>query len=83
MNNSLHLPKIVKGRPSTITLQSLYEYIELLEKRREERVFNLQAELEACYIRKNISPHASLFKKDPYNQYIWIEITDINDKKPT
>ena len=47
MNNSPHLPKIVKGRPSTITLQSLYEYIELLEKRREERVFNLQIELEA------------------------------------
>ena len=47
MNNSPHLPKIVKGKPSTITLQSLYEYIELLEKRREERVFNLQPELEA------------------------------------
>ena len=47
MNNSPHLPNIAKGRPSTITLQSLYEYIELLEKRREERVFNLQTELEA------------------------------------
>ena len=35
----------------------------------------------ACYIGKNISLHASLYKKDPYNQYIWIEITDINDKK--
>ena len=47
MNNSPHLPKIIKGRPSIVTLQSLYEYIELLEKRREERVFNLQTELEA------------------------------------
>ena len=37
----------------------------------------------AYYIRKNISPHASIYKKDPDNQYIWIEITDINDKKPT
>ena len=37
----------------------------------------------ACYIRKNISPHVRLYKKDPYNQYIWIDITDINDKKPT
>ena len=35
----------------------------------------------ACYIRKNISPHAMIYKKDPCNQYIWIEITDINDKK--
>ena len=37
MNNLLHLPKIVKGRPSTVTLQIMYEYIESLEKRREER----------------------------------------------
>ena len=35
----------------------------------------------ACYIRKNISPHASIYETDPYNQYICIEITDINDKK--
>ena len=35
----------------------------------------------ACYIRKNISPHARIYKKDPYNQYIWIEIMDITDKK--
>ena len=35
MNNSPHLPKIVKGRPTTITLQRLYEYIEFLEKHRE------------------------------------------------
>ena len=34
-----------------------------------------------CYIRKNISPHARLYKKYPYNQYILIEITHINDKK--
>ena len=47
MSNSPHLPKIVKGRPSTVTLQSLYEYIESLEKRREEREVKLQTELEA------------------------------------
>ena len=35
----------------------------------------------ACYIRSNISPHARLYKKNRYNQYIWIEISDINDKK--
>ena len=45
MNNSPHLPKIAKGRPSTVTLNSLYEYIEYLEKRREEREVNIQTEL--------------------------------------
>ena len=34
----------------------------------------------ACYIKKNIFPHARIYKNDPYNQYSWIEITDINDK---
>ena len=34
-------------RTVSITLQSLYKFIELLEKRREERAFNLQIELEA------------------------------------
>ena len=47
MNNSPQLPKITKGRPSTVTLQSFYEYIESLEKRREEREVKLQPELEA------------------------------------
>ena len=47
MNNSPYLPKIVKGRPSTVTVQSLYEYIELLEKRREEREVKIQTNLEA------------------------------------
>ena len=47
MNNSLQLPKITKGRPSTITLKSLYEYIESLEKRREEIEVKLKTELEA------------------------------------
>ena len=47
MNNSPHLPNIVKGRPSTVTLQILYEYIESLEKHREEREVKLQIELEA------------------------------------
>jgi len=47
MNNSQQLPKITKGRPSTVTLQSRYEYIESLEKHREEREVKLQTELAA------------------------------------
>ena len=47
MNISPQLPKATKGRPSTVTLQGLYEYIESLEKRREEREAKLQTELEA------------------------------------
>jgi hypothetical protein len=34
-----------------------------------------------CYIRKNLSPYIRLHKKDPFNQYIWMEILDINTKK--
>ena len=47
MNKSPHLPKTVKGRPSSITLNSIYEYLESLEKHREEREIRLQTELEA------------------------------------
>ena len=47
MNNSPQLPKIAKGRPSTVTLQSLYEYTESLEKCREEREVKLQTEIKA------------------------------------
>lgn len=47
MYDSPRLPNIVKGRPSTFTLNNLYEYIESLEKRREEREVKLQTELEA------------------------------------
>jgi hypothetical protein len=36
MNNSPHLPKHIKGSPKNITIESLYEYIESLEKCREE-----------------------------------------------
>jgi exonuclease III len=35
----------------------------------------------ACYIRKSISPHIQIYKIDPLNQYIWIEILDTNAKK--
>ena len=35
----------------------------------------------ACYIRKNISHHIQLHKINPLNQYIYIEILDINAKK--
>lgn len=47
MNNSPQLPKITKGRPSIVTLQSLSEYIKSLEKCREEREVKLQIELVA------------------------------------
>ena len=47
MNNLAQLPKITKGRPSTIILQGLYEYIESLEKHREEREVKLQTVLAA------------------------------------
>ena len=47
MNISPQLPKITKGRPTTVTLEGLYEYIESLEKRREEREVKLQTELAA------------------------------------
>ena len=46
-NNSPHLPNIVKGIPSTVTLHILYEYIESLEKHREEREVKRETELEA------------------------------------
>ena len=36
MSNSPHFPKTVKGRPSTVTLQHLYDFMEWVEKRREE-----------------------------------------------
>ena len=35
----------------------------------------------ACYIKKNISPHVRIYKNDLHNQYSWIEIKDINNKK--
>ena len=35
MSNSPYFPKIVKGIPSTVTLQNLYDFIELVEKCRE------------------------------------------------
>jgi len=47
MNISPQLPNITKGRPSTLTLQGLYEYMECLEKLGEERDVKLERELEA------------------------------------
>ena len=32
-------------------------------------------------LRRTYPPKARLYKKDPYNQYMWIEITDISDRK--
>ena len=63
MNNSPQLPKITKGRPSTVTLQSLYEYIEYLEKRREEREFQLQIELATMLENKFTSLEDKIQKK--------------------
>jgi hypothetical protein len=36
-----------RGRPSKITLEILYDYMESLEKRREERDVKIQIELES------------------------------------
>jgi len=33
----------------------------------------------ACYIEENISPHARVYKNDPYSQYSWIDITNVNN----
>ena len=52
MNNSPHLPKVVKGRPSTVTLQSIYEYMESLKKCREEGEAKLYAYIEALEKRR-------------------------------
>jgi hypothetical protein len=40
-------PHPIKGRPPKVTLESLYKYIESLEKMREERDAKLQIELES------------------------------------
>ena len=63
MNISPQLPKITKGRPSTVTLQGLYEYIESLEKRREEREAKLQKELEAVLENKFASLENTIQKQ--------------------
>lgn len=63
MNNSPKLPNITKGRPSTVTLQSLYEYIESLEKCREEREVKIQRELEAMLENKFTSLEDRIKKK--------------------
>ena len=63
MNISPQLPKITKGRPSTVTLQGLYEYIESLEKRREEREAKLQKELETVLENKFASLENTIQKQ--------------------
>lgn len=63
MNISPQLPKITKGRPSTVTLQALYAYIESLEKRREEREAKLQKELEAVLENKFASLENTIQKQ--------------------
>lgn len=47
MSTSPHISKtpIEKGRPSKITLESLYEYIESLERQRKERENHFKLEL--------------------------------------
>jgi hypothetical protein len=47
----------VRGRPLKVTLETLYEYMESLEKRREERDSKLQVELESLEkMSEKISP---------------------------
>jgi hypothetical protein len=48
MNTPLPIPKtkLNKGRPPKITLEIPYDYMELVEKRREERDVKIQIELE-------------------------------------
>ena len=62
MNKSPHLPKTVKGRPSSITLNNIYEYLESLEKHREEREIRLQTELEAMLENKFTCLLKTIFK---------------------
>jgi hypothetical protein len=52
MSNSPLIPKSIKGRPSKVTLEILYEYIESSNKCREEREAQLQSELEAMFDNK-------------------------------
>jgi hypothetical protein len=47
MSNSPLIPKSNKRRPNKVTLDSLHEYIESIEKCREERESKLQSELVA------------------------------------
>ena len=51
MNTSPHIskPPSSKGRPSKITLDSLYEYIEYLERQREERENHFKLELTTMF----------------------------------
>ena len=58
MNISPQLPKI-----SAVTLQGLYEYIESLEKRREERETKLQKELKAILENKFASLEDTIQKQ--------------------
>jgi hypothetical protein len=44
--NSIPKTKPNKGRPPKITSEILYDYMELVEKRREERDAKIQIELE-------------------------------------
>jgi hypothetical protein len=52
MNNPLHLPKPLKGRPSKVTLYNLCEYIKSLEKSRQQREAKLQIEIEIMLVNK-------------------------------
>jgi hypothetical protein len=47
MSNSPQIPKNLKGKPNKVTLDILYEYIESLEKCREERESKHKTKLEA------------------------------------
>ena len=51
MSNSPHFPKNVKGIPNTVTLKNLYEFMESVEKCREEgerKLYEYIESLEKC-----------------------------------
>ena len=47
MSNSPHFPKTIKGRPSTITLHNLYDFMESIQKCREEGESKLYEYIES------------------------------------
>ena len=47
MSNFPHFPKKFKGRPSTITLHNIYDFMESIEKRREEGEAKLYEYIES------------------------------------
>jgi len=81
MNISPQLPKITKDRPSTVTLQDLYEYIESLEKRREEREAKIRKELEAMLENKFASLEETIQKQIENKIELLVNKTEIMETR--